>query len=293
MTTSIDPVEAARTVHRPAWRAGAAAPPDDAATAAGRFHRDGPLTRVIIPCARGLARYFRIQVHGEALIPRDRPVIYVGKHPRTLWYAETLVLGLVTFWDSDRPPFRVLEQPRTTVHRAPVLGWMRRHVAAIPADADSALAALAAGESLLIFPGGTRELYGAPDVLKWHGRTGFVRLAALAQVPIVPFAIVGADQQHPGRLWLSRSRRLSLWLPPFPLPVPLDYWFAAPIAPPPSASPAAIAAHAAHVREVTSALLASGLAARRPWWPLGATPRHGRDDGAMPPNERQPMFSAR
>ena len=232
-----------------------------------RFIRDWRHERILAPLARLMARYYRVRVFGDARIPHDRPVIYVGKHPRTFWYAETVLLGLVTFWDSGRPPFRVLEQTGTSLHRAPLLGWVRRHVGAIPAKEAHALDALRHGESLLIFPGGVRELYGPADALRWNGRTGFARLAAVAQVPIVPFAIIGADQQHPIRLRLGRSHHASIWLPPVPLPVSLDFHFGAPVPPPSSASPDDIAVHAKHVLDATRALVAAGLAARRRRWP--------------------------
>ena len=232
-------------------------PADDDA----RFVRSLPKQAIIIPLARLLRRVHRVRVFGAEHIPEDRPVVYVGKHPRTYLYLETVMLGLVAFWDADRPPFRVLEQRGTSVHRTPLLGWMRRHVQGIPATEQAALHALARGESVLIFPGGTRELYGAPDTLRWSGRTGFARIALAARAPIQPFAIVGADQQHPLRLRVGRS---SLWLPPLPLPVRLDYHFAPTIAPEGSPeSPSDVAALAARAHDTTRALLEAGLARRR------------------------------
>lgn len=200
-----------------------------------RFRREGALSRVIVPGIRILARYYyRARAVGEDRIPADGPVIYVTKHPQTFLYLETMMLALFTFWDNARPPIRVLEKPGTSIHRTPVLGWMRRNVNAVPATEEHALAVLAQGESLLIFPGGTRELYGPRDTLRWQGRTGFARLAIQAGVPVLPFAIAGADRQHLGRVSV---RGTSLWIPPFPLPVRLEYRFGYPMMPPASASP--------------------------------------------------------
>ena len=166
----------------------------------GRFRRAWFATRVVIPLARAFARYSRARVFGDNLIPSDGPVIYVGKHPRSYLYLETALLGVFAFWDSGRPPFRVLESAHASGLRAPLHSWIRHNVGAIPATEESALEVLRNGESLLIFPGGTRELYGAPDELRWRGREGYARLAIAAQVPVVPFAIAGADQQHPLRI---------------------------------------------------------------------------------------------
>ncbi|MDE3172168.1 MAG: 1-acyl-sn-glycerol-3-phosphate acyltransferase [Gemmatimonadota bacterium] len=226
---------------------------------------------VIIPVARRLARhYFRVRVFGADRIPADRPVIYVAKHPQSFLYLETVILGLVAFWDDDKPAIRVLEKTNTSIHRTPLLGWYRRQVNALPAGEEYALDALTHGESLLIYPGGSRELYGPQDELRWQGRTGFARLAIRTGVAVLPFAIVGADQQHLRRASVFGA---GVWLPPFPLPAPLDYRFGAPIAPPPPGSdPAELALLAeSAVRE----LLRAGRAARRriPW---------ARGDAALP-----------
>ena len=229
--------------------------------------------RVVIPLGRLFGHYCRARVFGDDLIPRDGPVIYVGKHPRSYLYLEIVLLGILSFWDSERPPFRVLESARAPSQRAPLLSWVRRQVGAVGATEANALDVLRHGESLLIFPGGTRELYGAPDEIRWDGRAGYARLAIAAQVPVVPFAIAGADQQHPMRVSVGRS---SIWLPPFPLPVPLDYHFGPPLFPPaappavaaseaaPSAHARAIVAtYAAQIRSATEELLATSIAARR------------------------------
>jgi 1-acyl-sn-glycerol-3-phosphate acyltransferase len=226
-----------------------------------RFPRGWRQRAVLVPLTRALRVWYRPRVHGLAAVPVDRPVIYVAKHPRTYLYLEVMLLGLLTFWDSDRPPFRPMEQRGTSLHRLPLLSWIRRHVGTIEASEAAGLAALRRGESVLVFPGGARELYGPADAVDWTGRRGFARLAALAQAPVVPVAIGGADQQHPLRLPLGRRR--SLWLPPLPLPVGLDYWFGQALPPPASADEGAIAAFAGEVAEATQTLLDRAVLGRR------------------------------
>lgn len=229
-----------------------------------RFPRTWRQKAVLVPAARALKLWYRPRVIGLEQVPRDRPVLYVGKHPRTFLYLEVILLGLVSFWDGDRLPFRPMEKRNTSLHRAPVTSWIRRHVGTIEATEEAALAAFRGGESVLLFPGGGRELYGPPDTLDWKGRRGFARIAALAGVPIVPIAIAGADQQHPWRVPIGRSG--SLWLPLVPLPVPLDFVFGAPLAPPPAGDADAVAAFAERVASETAALLARATAGRRPAW---------------------------
>jgi 1-acyl-sn-glycerol-3-phosphate acyltransferase len=221
---------------------------------------------VLMPAMRLVGRYFRARIHGRDNVPTDRPVVLVSKHPRGYLYLETLLLALLTYCDRSRPPFHAMEKRGTSLHRTPLLSWIRRHASTLPATEGAARASLAAGESVLIFPGGARELYGPPDQLRWKGRIGFARIAAEAGVPIIPVAMVGADQQHPLRLPLGQ--RGSLWLPLLPLPVPLDFHFGAPIPPPPEATDESIAALALRATEATQALLDAGVAARRPAWGL-------------------------
>lgn len=216
---------------------------------------------VVHPLRPLLAAWFRPRVVGLEHLPRDRPALLVAKHPRGFLYLETVLLGLVAGWAArDRPPLHAMEQRGTSIHRTPILGWIRRQVGSIEATEEAALATLAAGESVLAFPGGARELYGPPDRLAWDGRHGFARIAARAGVPVVPVAIAGADGQHPWRIRL-RGRR-SLWLPPIPLPVGLDFAFGAPLQPPPPGDAAAVAEFAARAARATQALLDRTLAGR-------------------------------
>jgi 1-acyl-sn-glycerol-3-phosphate acyltransferase len=233
---------------------------------ADRFPRTWRQRALLAPLLRALKAWYRPRVHGLEGVPFDGPVVYVAKHPRGYLYLEIMLLGLMTFWESGRTPFRAMEKRDTSLHRTPVLSWLRRHVGTIEATEEAGLAALRGGESVLVFPGGTRELYGPEDRLDWRGRRGFARLAAQAGVPVVPVAIGGADQQHPFRLSLGRRR--SLWLPPVPLPMPLDYWFGPPVPPPGGVDGAAVAAFADQVTSAAEALLDRARRSRRSPWSI-------------------------
>lgn len=232
-----------------------------------RFPRTWRQHALLVPLTRALRAWYRPRVHGLEGVPLDRPVVYVAKHPRGWLYLEVMLLGLVTFWDSGRVPFRPMEKRGTSLHHVPGLSWLRRHVGTIEATEEAGLAALRGGESVLVFPGGTRELYGLEDRLDWRGRRGYARLAVRAGVPVVPVAIAGADQQHLLRLPLGRLG--SLWFPPVPLPVPLDYWFGAPVPPPAGAGEPAVEALAGRVASEAEALLARAVKERRRPWRIG------------------------
>jgi 1-acyl-sn-glycerol-3-phosphate acyltransferase len=217
---------------------------------------------VLLPLFRALRAYYRARAHGLDRLPRGRPVLLVAKHPRAYLYFETMLLGLFTFFtDRAWPEIQVMEKRDTSLHATPLVGWLRRNVNTIPATEEAALAALAAGRSVLVFPGGARELHGEPDRLRWDGRRGFARIAARAGVEVVPLAIAGADRQHPWRLRVGRSN--TLWFPPLPLPAQLDYWFGAPLAPPPPGDDAAVGAFADQVAAETQDLLDRAVEAQR------------------------------
>jgi 1-acyl-sn-glycerol-3-phosphate acyltransferase len=204
-----------------------------------------------------LSRWFRAEMEGLELLPRDRPVIVVAKHPRTSVYAETLLLLAHTCRERGSPPFRVMEERGSS---SDPVACRRSHLGAIPASDDAALEALARGESLLVFPGGARELHGPRDAIQWRGRRRYARLAALTGTPVVPLAILGADRQHPWKLQLGP--RTVLWLPLLPLPVKLVYRFGAPMKPPPAADTASVAAFSEAVAHATRRLLAPRRARR-------------------------------
>jgi 1-acyl-sn-glycerol-3-phosphate acyltransferase len=224
-------------------------------TAPVRYPPPPRVQAILLSPLRPLLRlWFRPRVVGLDNVPKDRPVVFVAKHPKGFLYLETILLGFIVYWvKRDRPLIRPMEQRNTSIHRTPILGFVRRNVNTVPATEEAGLATLAAGESVLIFPGGGRELYGPPDRLDWNGRRGFARMAAKARAAVVPVAMVGADGQHPWRIPLGGRR--SLWFPPFPLPVRIDYAFGEPLEPPQAGDADAIADFAERAAETTQALI--------------------------------------
>jgi 1-acyl-sn-glycerol-3-phosphate acyltransferase len=64
---------------------------------------------------------------------------------------------------------------------------------------ENTAALLAAGEAVLVFPGGAREVYKRRNQryqLLWGNRTGFARCAIAAGCPIIPFGAVGAEDRY-------------------------------------------------------------------------------------------------
>jgi 1-acyl-sn-glycerol-3-phosphate acyltransferase len=84
---------------------------------------------------------------------------------------------------------------------------------------DNALALCRSGQLVGVFPEGLRgvgKLYHERYRLTHFGRGGFVRLARAANAPIIPVAIVGAEETHPVLAKLTRIAQ-PLGLPYIPI----------------------------------------------------------------------------
>jgi 1-acyl-sn-glycerol-3-phosphate acyltransferase len=125
-------------------------------------------------------------------------------------------------------------------------------VGVVPGTPATADALMRRGETLLVFPGGGREVAkrkGEKYRLIWENRLGFARLAVRHGYPIVPFATVGAEDaldvlvDTDNRL-LAPARRLfeklsgspdlfpivrGIGPTPIPRPERQYYWFGDPI----------------------------------------------------------------
>lgn len=133
------------------------------------------------------------RVSGIENVPLDQPVLFAGNH--TLMGLLDVPVMLLELYD------RVGIWPRPIgdhVHFA-IPGW-RDLLAAfgtVEGTRERCRALMRAGESILVFPGGAREVFkrrGERYRLLWDGRTGFARLAIEHGYAIVPFSAVGAEE---------------------------------------------------------------------------------------------------
>jgi 1-acyl-sn-glycerol-3-phosphate acyltransferase len=142
-----------------------------------------------------LDRYFRVENHGWNRIP-DGPCLFIGIHSGT-WLTMD-AWSLVFSWWRKFGGKRVLHGTAHDVLMAmPGIGPFFRKVGVIPASRETVTAALAAGNSVVVWPGG--EIDAMRSWKKRHevhfgGRRGFVKQAILSGVPIVPVATVGGTE---------------------------------------------------------------------------------------------------
>ncbi len=150
--------------------------------------------------------YHRAESTGIENIP-DGGVLLVGNHSGGVLAMDVPVI-VVPFWDHfglDRP-FHVLAHDVIT--KGP-LAPLLRPFGFVNANREAAAEALAAGGVTVLFPGGdvdaTRPWHQA-NKIDFAGRTGYVRTALAADVPIVPVVSIGG---HETQLILSRGEWLA------------------------------------------------------------------------------------
>jgi 1-acyl-sn-glycerol-3-phosphate acyltransferase len=179
---------------------------------------------VLMPAARALYRgWFKVQMRGLENVPSDGPALVVANHSGVLPIdALMLQVGVL----DEHPAGRNLRLlGADLIYAIPLLGRLARASGHVPASPDEAERLLAAGEVVGVFPEGFKGI-GKPFSdryrLQRFGRGGFARLALRTGVPLIPCAIVGAEEIYPMVAdWTEAAQRLGL--PYFPI-TPLFPW---------------------------------------------------------------------
>lgn len=188
--------------------------------AVDEFGFDPDLTdHVALPIVRQLyRRWFRTEVGGVEHIPAEGGALLVGNHAGALWALDGVMTAVAVH--DETPEHRYLRMlGADLVFAAPGLGPLARKTGSTLACNPDAERLLAAGELVGVWPEGFKGIgkpYTERYKLQRFGRGGFVAAALLAQVPIVPVSIVGAEEIHP---MLGNAKILArvLNLPYFPL----------------------------------------------------------------------------
>jgi len=162
--------------------------------------------------------------YGVDRVPRDRPCLFVGNH--TLMGVLDVPLMLLGLYARTGIVVRPLGDH---VHfRVPLWRDLLGRFGTVDGTRDNCEALMRAGESILVFPGGAREVFKHKHEryrLIWKNRLGFARLAIAHGYPIVPFAAVGAEDCYDVVFDSDDLRRTPLgplveWLVPRPDELP-------------------------------------------------------------------------
>lgn len=224
------------------------------------------------------ARYFRVRLLGIENIPDDGAALLVGNHSGGIPYDGAMLLHGIR---RDHPRHRRVRP--LVANFAFRSGWMANVVArvgCVRASMENAMPMLARGELVAVFPEGLKgvgKMYRERYRLARFGRGGFVRLAREAQVPLLPVAIVGAEEIHPVIGKITRfAEPLGIpyipitptfpWLGPLgllPVPTKWTIQIGAPIPPPKPGDEDGTPRVAEDVRHAIDTMIADLLSQRR------------------------------
>ncbi|WP_358471342.1 lysophospholipid acyltransferase family protein [Nonomuraea cavernae] len=162
------------------------------------FGYDAELTdKVLLELIRPIYHHwFRVETSALKHVPEEGGALIAANHSGTL-PVDALMMQ-VALHDEVGRPLRLLGAD--LVYQLPVLAHLSRksgHTLACPEDADRLLRK---GELVGVFPEGYKGVgkpFSERYKLQRFGRGGFVASAIRAGVPIVPTAIVGAEEIYP------------------------------------------------------------------------------------------------
>jgi 1-acyl-sn-glycerol-3-phosphate acyltransferase len=181
--------------------------------------------------ARWLHReYFRTEVHGIENMPATGRTLLVANHSGQLPW-DGLVIAICTFLDAN-PPRMARSMVERFVPAVPFASYLFSRWGQITGTAENCLRLLNDEEMILVFPEGVRGLskpFSKRYQLQEFG-LGFMRLALETRAPIVPVAVVGAEEQAPAinirplaRLFGTPAFPVVPYPPFVALPLPVKY----------------------------------------------------------------------
>ncbi len=218
--------------------------------------------------------WFRVSSSGAMNIPDDGGAILVSNHSGALPFDAMMLACDVGMKTSPPRPLRVAVDH--FVPRLPLVSVFYWRVGAIGGSRENVRHLLERGELIGLFPEGVpgigKRFSERYQIRTW--REGHAELAIRHRVPVIPTAVIGAEEQMPqlARIPLPKQTGVPyfpLTLTPFPLPVKYHIYYGEPIdlfsdtEPNDARNPELVHERAERVREAVQALIARGLEERR------------------------------
>ena len=232
------------------------------------------------------AVWWRVEATGTENVPGSGPGLVVANHSGVLPYDGLMVQLAIRHEHPARRLCRMLALDMFAL--LPVLAPLLTKSGSVRASPENAERLLQRGELLGVFPEGVKGIgkrFGERYKLARFGRGGFVRVALRTGTPIIPCAIVGAEEIHPvvGKAdWIGRPFGLPYfpltptfpWLGPLglvPLPTKWSIDFGEPIdlsahGPEAAQDPILVNRIAENVRATLQRMVDGRLARRRSIW---------------------------
>ena len=186
------------------------------------FGFDQEWTESLLPVFRWIYHnYWRVDTTGIENVPASGGALLVSNHAGVLpWDGAMIKTAIFEEHPNPRHARALIAQ---FFFQLPFLSWFLRRTGQTVGHPDDTLRLLERDELVLVFPEGvkgTGKPFSERYQLKRFGRGGYVKLAVRLKIPIVPVAIVGAEESMPllGRVpaALFGVPYLPITLPPLP-----------------------------------------------------------------------------
>jgi 1-acyl-sn-glycerol-3-phosphate acyltransferase len=186
--------------------------------------------------------YFRVETHGIENIPAGRCML-VPNHGGQL-PLDGFFVAMAAVLEAD-PPRMVRGMVERWFPSLPFISTLFTRCGQVVGDPHNCIELLKRDQTIMVFPegvGGSGKTYWHRYSLQRFG-TGFVRIALQTQCPIVPVAVVGAEEIYPSiynAAWLAKLLGIPyvpvtpFWpalgpLGAVPIPMKIDLYFGEPI----------------------------------------------------------------
>ena len=193
------------------------------------FHRDG-LRYAALISGWLYKSYFRAESFGLENVPTTGRVLLVSNHSGQLPF-DAVVIGAAMLLELPQPRL-VRSMVEHFVPTVPFVSYVLSRWGQITGTPENCRRLLHDEEAILIFPEGARGIskpFSQRYQLSDFG-PGFLRLALETDTPIVPVAVIGAEEQAPAvnlkplaRLFRAPSFPVLPFPPFLPLPLPVKY----------------------------------------------------------------------
>ncbi len=184
----------------PVVRPGAEAslPPDPRRSDVDEWGRSEHMRSVVRRLYNPIYKYwFRVEWEGLEKIPLHGGALLIANHAGAIPSDAPAIMHGVEE-ELGRPVYGLADYFFRTL---PVVGTMWSRTGGVPAHPDNAYRLLHDQQQLaLVFPEGTKatsKTYTDRYRLRRFGRGGFVEIAMRAGVPVIPIAVVGAEESMP------------------------------------------------------------------------------------------------
>ncbi len=155
--------------------------------------------------------WFRVEVEGIENVPSEDGALIVSNHSGALPPDAPMIMQAIRNEHPAPRPLYMLGEHWFKGY--PGVSMIVNKMGLVPAHRENAQRLLHdEGRLAIVFPEGqkgTRKLYWQRYKLRRFGRGGFVRTAIRARVPIVPVALIGAEEAMPIFAHLKLLQKLS------------------------------------------------------------------------------------